>query len=42
MAEIKVLKRSRTEGALTQRKFFKKTARGKVVKGLEITFVRDR
>lgn len=33
MSEIKILKRSHTEGVQTQRKFFKKTAKGRVVKG---------
>lgn len=33
MVEIKVLKRSRTEATLTQQRFFRKTARGKVIKG---------
>lgn len=31
--EITIRKRSRTEAVVTQRKFFKKTARGKVIKG---------
>jgi hypothetical protein len=34
MVDIKVLKRPRTEAALTQHKFFRKTVRGKVVKGV--------
>ena len=33
MVEIKVLNRPRTESSQTQRKFFKKTAKGKVIKG---------
>jgi exosome complex exonuclease DIS3/RRP44 len=33
MVEITIRTRSRTEAVLTQRKFFRKTARGKVVKG---------
>jgi len=33
MVEITICKRPATEAVLTQRKFFKKTARGKVVKG---------
>jgi hypothetical protein len=33
MVDIKVLKRPRSEATLTQHRFFKKTARGKVVKG---------
>lgn len=33
MAEITIRKRPRTEAVVTQRKFFKKTARGKVIKG---------
>lgn len=33
MVEITVRKRPRTEAVVTQRKFFKKTARGKVIKG---------
>jgi hypothetical protein len=33
MVEITIRKRQREDAVLTQRKFFKKTARGKVVKG---------
>lgn len=33
MVEISIKKRPRTEAVITQRKFFKKTARGKVIKG---------
>lgn len=33
MSDIVVLKRARTEAVETQRKFFRKTAKGKVVKG---------
>jgi hypothetical protein len=33
MVEITIRKRNREDAAFTQRKFFKKTARGKVVKG---------
>jgi len=33
MVEILIKKRSRSEAVVTQRKFFKKTARGKVIKG---------
>lgn len=33
MVEITIRKRPRTEAVITQRKFFKKTARGKVIKG---------
>ena len=33
MVEITIRKRPRTEAVVTQRKFFKKTARGKVIKG---------
>ena len=33
MVEICVLKRPASEAVITQRKFFKKTARGKVIKG---------
>jgi hypothetical protein len=36
MVEITILKRPRTEVVVTQRKFFKKTARGKVIKGMKI------
>ncbi|CAA7262309.1 unnamed protein product [Cyclocybe aegerita] len=41
MVEITVLKRPRTEAVLTQRKFFKKTARGKVIKVLRERYLRD-
>ena len=34
MVEISVLKRPASEAIITQRKFFKKTARGKVIKGV--------
>jgi exosome complex exonuclease DIS3/RRP44 len=34
MVEIKILKRPRSEAVITQRKFFKKTAKGKVIKGV--------
>jgi exosome complex exonuclease DIS3/RRP44 len=37
MVEISIRKRPRTEAVVTQRKFFKKTARGKVIKGLQST-----
>ena len=40
MVEIKVLKRPRSEAVITQRKFFKKTAKGKVIKGALLRFVR--
>lgn len=33
MVEITIRKRPRTDAVITQRKFFKKTARGKVIKG---------
>ena len=33
MPQVTILKRSAEEGVQTQRKFFKKTAKGKVVKG---------
>jgi exosome complex exonuclease DIS3/RRP44 len=33
MVEITIRKRPRAEAVVTQRKFFKKTARGKVIKG---------
>jgi exosome complex exonuclease DIS3/RRP44 len=33
MVEIIIRKRQREDAVFTQRKFFKKTARGKVVKG---------
>ncbi|KAF9478006.1 RNB-domain-containing protein [Pholiota conissans] len=41
MVDITILKRPRTEGVLTQRKFFKKTARGKVIKVLRERYLRD-
>ncbi|KAF8900484.1 mitotic control protein dis3 [Gymnopilus junonius] len=41
MAEITILKRTRTEAVVTQRKFFKKTARGKVIKVLRERYLRD-
>ncbi|KAF8583853.1 RNB-domain-containing protein [Ramaria rubella] len=41
MAEITIRKRSRTDAAQTQRKFFKKTARGKVLKVLRERYLRD-
>ncbi|KZT00885.1 RNB-domain-containing protein [Laetiporus sulphureus 93-53] len=42
MVEITIRKRSRTEAVVTQRKFFKKTARGKVVKAvLRERYLRD-
>ncbi|KAH9476796.1 Exosome complex exonuclease dis3 [Psilocybe cubensis] len=41
MVEIKVLKRPRSEAVVTQRKFFKKTARGKVIKVLRERYLRD-
>ena len=34
MVEITILKRSHDEAVVTQRKFFKKTAKGKVIKGM--------
>lgn len=34
MPRITILKRPREEAVVTQRKFFKKTSRGKVIKGL--------
>ncbi|KIO27825.1 hypothetical protein M407DRAFT_7135 [Tulasnella calospora MUT 4182] len=40
MAEIVVLKRSRAEAENTQRKFFRKTAKGKVVKVLRERYLR--
>ncbi|KAI0758758.1 RNB-domain-containing protein [Fomes fomentarius] len=39
--EITIRKRSRTEAVVTQRKFFKKTARGKVIKVLRERYLRD-
>ncbi|OSD00737.1 RNB-domain-containing protein [Trametes coccinea BRFM310] len=41
MAEITIRKRPRTEAVVTQRKFFKKTARGKVIKVLRERYLRD-
>ncbi|RDX49603.1 RNB-domain-containing protein [Lentinus brumalis] len=41
MVEITVRKRPRTEAVVTQRKFFKKTARGKVIKVLRERYLRD-
>ncbi|THV04768.1 RNB-domain-containing protein [Dendrothele bispora CBS 962.96] len=41
MVEITIRKRSQTEAVITQRKFFKKTARGKVVKVLRERYLRD-
>ncbi|EJF61412.1 RNB-domain-containing protein [Dichomitus squalens LYAD-421 SS1] len=41
MPEISIRKRPRTEAVVTQRKFFKKTARGKVVKVLRERYLRD-
>ncbi|KAI4518003.1 RNB-domain-containing protein [Schizophyllum commune Loenen D] len=41
MVEITIRKRSRTEAAVTQRKFLKKTARGKVIKVLRERYLRD-
>ena len=37
MVEITIRKRPRTEAVVTQRKFFKKTARGKVIKGASVS-----
>jgi exosome complex exonuclease DIS3/RRP44 len=34
MVEITIHKRPRTEAVVTQRKFFKRTAKGKVIKGM--------
>ncbi|KAJ7226076.1 hypothetical protein GGX14DRAFT_642735 [Mycena pura] len=39
--EITIRKRPRTEAIVTQRKFFKKTARGKVIKVLRERYLRD-
>lgn len=36
MVEITIRKRPRAEAVITQRKFFKKTARGKVIKGVSL------
>ncbi|KAI1791379.1 RNB-domain-containing protein [Ganoderma leucocontextum] len=41
MPEISIRKRPRTEAVVTQRKFFKKTARGKVIKVLRERYLRD-
>ncbi|KAJ6627006.1 hypothetical protein B0H10DRAFT_2173887 [Mycena sp. CBHHK59/15] len=41
MVEITIRKRPRTESVVTQRKFFKKTARGKVIKVLRERYLRD-
>ncbi|KAH9834605.1 RNB-domain-containing protein [Rhodofomes roseus] len=41
MVDITIRKRPRTEAVLTQRKFFKKTARGKVIKVLRERYLRD-
>ncbi|KAF8656486.1 hypothetical protein AX16_002505 [Volvariella volvacea WC 439] len=41
MVEITIKKRPRTEAVITQRKFFKKTARGKVIKVLRERYLRD-
>ncbi|KIY50234.1 RNB-domain-containing protein [Fistulina hepatica ATCC 64428] len=41
MVEITIRKRSRSEAAVTQRKFFKKTVRGKVTKVLRERYLRD-
>ncbi|KAF9073535.1 RNB-domain-containing protein [Rhodocollybia butyracea] len=41
MVEITIRKRPQTEAVVTQRKFFKKTARGKVVKVLRERYLRD-
>ncbi|KAH8115063.1 hypothetical protein DFH11DRAFT_1508069 [Phellopilus nigrolimitatus] len=41
MVEITIRKRPRTDAVATQRKFFKKTARGKVVKVLRERYLRD-
>ncbi|KAG6861108.1 hypothetical protein C0995_003837 [Termitomyces sp. Mi166 len=44
MVEITIRKRPRSEAVVTQRKFFKKTARGKVIKGIygTMSFVESR
>jgi hypothetical protein len=39
MVEITIRKRAREDAAVTQRKFFRKTARGKVIKGPSATGV---
>ncbi|KIM82109.1 hypothetical protein PILCRDRAFT_821006 [Piloderma croceum F 1598] len=41
MVEILIKKRPRSEAVVTQRKFFKKTARGKVIKVLRERYLRD-
>ncbi|KAJ6519275.1 hypothetical protein C8R45DRAFT_16821, partial [Mycena sanguinolenta] len=41
MVDITIRKRPRTEAVITQRKFFKKTARGKVIKVLRERYLRD-
>ncbi|KAH8092215.1 RNB-domain-containing protein [Cristinia sonorae] len=41
MVEITIRKRPREDAAVTQRKFFKKTARGKVIKVLRERYLRD-
>ncbi|KAI0076851.1 RNB-domain-containing protein [Panus rudis PR-1116 ss-1] len=41
MVEITIRKRPRTDAVVTQRKFFKKTARGKVIKVLRERYLRD-
>ncbi|KIK69027.1 hypothetical protein GYMLUDRAFT_35068 [Collybiopsis luxurians FD-317 M1] len=41
MVEITIRKRPQTEAVITQRKFFKKTAKGKVVKVLRERYLRD-
>ncbi|KAF8518199.1 RNB-domain-containing protein [Gautieria morchelliformis] len=41
MAEITIRKRSRTDAVQSQRKFFKKTARGKVIKVIRERYLRD-
>ncbi|KII94407.1 hypothetical protein PLICRDRAFT_100657 [Plicaturopsis crispa FD-325 SS-3] len=41
MVEITIQKRPRAEAVVTQRKFFKKTARGKVIKVLRERYLRD-
>ncbi|KAF8442330.1 RNB-domain-containing protein [Boletus edulis BED1] len=41
MPQITILKRPRGEGVVTQRKFFKKTSKGKVIKVLRERYLRD-
>ncbi|KZT19844.1 RNB-domain-containing protein [Neolentinus lepideus HHB14362 ss-1] len=41
MVDITIKKRSQTDAVVTQRKFFKKTARGKVIKVLRERYLRD-